>query len=202
MLLLLGHYITQKIRLALLENQSTTRSLVLLHGHNTTSISNVTIPCQPVPQVASTEYVETSASGSSNTKNRAKPAPLSSDNDRSRSIQAKPSDAENTNVIKYNGGGIENATTCMHPAPMPHLHPVLAKTLNGVTVMTYPNPVVMGNPAVLHVKNGNESDTMIKELGFLHPSIASGALTPPPTPLVSFPCDFNVNASVESFRQN
>ncbi|CAL1264917.1 unnamed protein product [Larinioides sclopetarius] len=166
-------------------------------------IAPVDYPYQPV---SGSDFSETSSADSGESvKNRSKPTastPISSDYDRGRSARAKPADTQNANMPKYNGGSADNSN-CMHSAPLSHLHhPVFAKTLNGITVMSYPNSMVMGNPAIVYVKDGNESDNMLTELGFLHSPITSGTLTPPTTPLVSFPCDFGPNTTLDSIRKN
>ncbi|GFY57348.1 protein boule [Trichonephila inaurata madagascariensis] len=159
----------------------------------------------PFQQVAGSDYSESSSADSGESiKNRSKPATSThaNDYDRGRSGRTKHSDAHNTNMPKYNGGNIDNPSNCMHSAPMSHLHhPVFAKTLNGVPVMPFPSSMVMGSPTILYVKDGNESENVLTELGFLHSPILPGTLTPPTTPLVQFPCDFGAN-TFESTRKN
>ncbi|GIY40694.1 protein boule [Caerostris extrusa] len=158
-------------------------------------IATADLPYQPVPLVADSDYSETSSADSENTKNPAKfVSTLPSDFDRGCAISTKPSDARITNGLKHINENAENPISYMHPSTVSHLHPVL-KTLNGVAVMAYPNSILMGNPAVIHVKDGNnESDNALSELGYM-----PGTLTP--TPIVSFPYDINTNMNVDTFRK-
>ncbi|GFY64219.1 protein boule [Trichonephila inaurata madagascariensis] len=155
-------------------------------------------PYQSIPQGASSNYSEVSADIQENSKNRPKfvQSSLSENYDRGRHAQSKPSEALNADARRYSNGNGEIPTNCMH-SYIPYMHPVFAKTINGMTVITYPSPVLINNPAVIHVKDGNtEAHNMISDLGFLLPS---GTLTPPPTPLLPFPYDFNVNPSTDNY---
>lgn len=161
-------------------------------------------PYQTVPQGGTPDYPDASADTGENAKNRQKfgLSSLPEDYDHGRHAQSKSSEALTAEGHRYSNGNGEIPTSCMHPF-VPYMHPVFAKTMNGITVMTYPSPVVISNPAVLHVKEGNtEAHSVLSDLGFLNPSAVSGALTPPPTPLVPFPCDFNVNSSTDNYLKN
>ncbi|GIX94641.1 protein boule-like [Caerostris extrusa] len=165
-------------------------------------------PDFPYQPISGSDYSETSSADSGESvKNRSKPStstPISSDSDRGRAARMKQSDAQSSNVQKYSGTNVENPPpTCMHSNPIPHLQPsFFAKTLNGVTVFQYPSSMVMGNPAIFYVKHGNESDNVLTDLGYLHSPMTSGTLTPPTTPLVPFPYDFNANTPIDSARRN
>lgn len=106
--------------------------------------------------------------------------------------------AQSVCIPKYNSW-IENQNTYAHASPVPPVHHVLAKTVNGVAVMAYPTPFLMGSPTIVHMKDDSEN---MSDVSYMHSPIASGALTPPPTPMGSMSCDFNVNASMESLRKS
>lgn len=171
------------------------------------SVAPVDYPYPSSGAVAGSDYSETSSADSGESiKNRSKATtstPLASDYDRSRSTQIKPTVAQSSNAQRYSGGNNESPANYVHPTPMHQLHhPVFVKTANGISVMAYPG-FVMGSPAIVQVRDGNgESDNVLTELGFLHSPIASGALTPPPTPLASIPCDFGANTSIDHLRKN
>ncbi|GFR08279.1 protein boule-like [Trichonephila clavata] len=158
-------------------------------------------PYQIIHQGASSDYSEMSADIGESVKNRPKlvQSSLSEDYDRGRHAQSMPSEVLYVDAHRYSNGNGQIPTNCMH-SYIPYMHPVFAKTINGITVVTYPNPVVINNPAVIHIKDGStEAHNVLSDLGFLHPSAVSGALTPPPTPLVPYPCDFNVNPSTDDY---
>ncbi|XP_054709340.1 uncharacterized protein LOC129219045 [Uloborus diversus] len=156
--------------------------------------------------VSGSDFSETSSADSTDSgKPRSKatcstPVPL--DYDRGKQIQQKVAHTP-TSSHRHGNGNVESPTSYVHSSPFQNLHHVLAKTVNGVTMMAYPSSFVMGSPTILHLKEGNgETDGMLTDLGFLPSSIASGSLTPPPTPLASLSCDFNVNTSMEMIRKN
>lgn len=120
--------------------------------------------------------------------------------DRNRSSQMKSCHAQNQCTPKYSSS-VESQSTYVHSTALPQMHHVLAKTVNGVAVMAYPTPFVMGSPTIVHMKDNADSETMLSDMGYMHSPIASGALTPPPTPMASLSCDFSVNTSVESLRK-
>ncbi|GFT02220.1 protein boule [Trichonephila clavipes] len=155
-------------------------------------------PYQSISQGTSSDYSEVSAEVGENAKNRPKfvQSSISENYDHGRHAQSKPYEALNADAHRYSNGNGEIPTNCMH-SYIPCMHPVFAKTINGMTVITYQSPILINNPAV-HLKDGNTEAHMLSDLGFLHPSAVSGALTPP-TPLVHFPCDFNVSPSTNNY---
>ncbi|XP_035223492.1 DAZ protein 1-like [Stegodyphus dumicola] len=163
-------------------------------------------PFATLGQVSATDFSETSSADSGESgKNRSKPitsTPVSSDYERNRISQVKTPNTQNTAAQRYPNGNME--TPYVHTNPFHHIHhPVLAKTVNGVAIMAYPSSFLMSSPAIVHLKDGpSESDNVLAELGFIHSPISSGALTPPPTPLASMPCDFNANTSMDLMRKN
>lgn len=160
------------------------------------SIAPNEFPFPAMGAASGSDYSETSSADTNEAggKNRPKPAASNSiEQDRGRSVQAKQAQPRTSSPQRFGSTSLESAANYVHSTPIHHLHhPVFAKTVNGVTVMTYPSSFVMGSPAIVHVKDGNgESENVMTEVGFLHSSITSGNLTPPPTPMASLSCDFN-----------
>lgn len=155
--------------------------------------------------VAGSDYSETSSADSGDSgKNRSRastPAPATTEYDRNRSTGKTY--AQNVCVPKYTtSSNCDSPSTYVHSGLVPQMHHVLAKTVNGLAVMAYPAPFVMGNPAIIHMKDNAESEAMLSDIGYLHSSIASGALTPPPTPMAPLSCDFSVNTNMEPVRKS
>ncbi|XP_015916854.1 uncharacterized protein [Parasteatoda tepidariorum] len=165
------------------------------------SIAPTGYPFQAMGTVSGTDYSETSADNNENTKNRTKTS--SADYDRHHSAHAKQNQARTTSPQRLGTSSLETPPNVSHSTPVHHMHhPVLAKTVNGVTVMAYPS-YMMCSPTLVHVEDGaTDSDSDVTELGFLHSPFTSGTLTPPATPLVSLSCEFNANTSIESLRKN